>query len=267
MELVGKTIKHITFGKGIISGRNDNILTVDFSGKCKKFIFPDAFSRFISISDEEGQAYIGKILDEIYKRKNADLIEQERLQRIRFLKITPNSQVAFGLLENNLDAILDSQKIFTGNYLSGYSKGTPRIPTRLRLNSACLITECPQGKPEEERQIIGVFMVADEFEGKECKDGVIELHDTHKILLEEADEKLLYWNYFPSATKAKKWGKMEMKYFTNLEMQHILNDMQKVIKDPTRQKVAEDFYQYFCEVNHLNLVEEEKEESNEAVSE
>lgn len=260
MELVGKTIKHITFGKGVISGKNDNILTVDFSGKHKKFVFPDAFSRFISISDEEGQAYIGKILDEIYKRKNAEVIEQERLQRIRFLKITPNSQAAFGLLENNLDTLLNSGKIFTGNYLSGYSKGTPRIPTRLRLNSACLLTECPEGKPEEERRIIGAFMVADEFEGKECKDGVITSHDTYKILLDDTDDQLLYWDYFSAATKTKRWGKIEMKYFSNLEMQRVLKAMQKAITDPLRQKAAANFYQYFCEVNHLDIVKEDNEE-------
>ncbi len=267
MELVGKTIKHVTFGKGVIASKNDNILTVDFSGKHKKFLFPDAFSRFISISDEEGQAYIGKILDDIYKRKNAELLEQERLQRIRFLKITPNSQAAFGLIENNRNNILNSWSIFTGNYLSGYSKGTPRVPTRLRLNSACLLTECPDGSPEEERRIIGAFMVADEFEGKYCKDGVIQSHDTHRLLLDETDGELLYWNYFSSATKSKRWGKMEMKYFSTSEMERILDDMQKVVTDPLRQKTATDLYQYFCEVNRLNLVEEETETETETKSE
>lgn len=254
MELVGKPIKHITFGKGVITERTNDILIVNFSGKDKRFLFPDVFSHFISIADKEAQAYIGEIVENINRQKNKDQLRQTHLQKVRFLKIIPNSQTAFGLIENSRSTILDSWSVFSGNHLSGYSKGNPRTPNRLRLNSACLLTECPDGRPEEERQIIGAFMVADDFEGKECKDGIIPSHATHRILLDETDEKLLYWDYFSSATKSKRWGKMEMKHFSSLEMKRILNDMQKTITNPSRKQTAKDLYGYFCEVNESDMI-------------
>ena len=256
MKLVGKAIKHVTFGRGVIINKTDNILTVDFEGNHKKFLFPDAFLHFISIADEEGQAYIGKILDDISKIKNAEQLEQERLQRILVLKVIPESQAAFGFMENSRHTVLKSWSVFAGNYLSGHSKGTPRIPTRLKLNSACLLTECPAGCHEEKRRIIGAFMVRDDFEGKYCKDGIIPSHETYRILLNDEDGELLFWDYFPSTTYSPRWGKMEMKYFSNYQMKHILNDMQKAITDPLQRETASKFYRYFCEVNRLNTSEE-----------
>lgn len=257
MELVGKAIKHVTFGRGVITNRTDNILTVDFAGNHKKFLFPDAFSRFISITDEEGQAYVGKILDDISKIKNAEQLEQERLQRMLFLKVAPESQAAFGFMENSRNTVLKSWSVFAGNYLSGYSKGTPKVPTRLKLNSACLLTECPTGCLEEERRIIGAFMVKDDFEGKYCEDGIIPSHETYRILLNDKDGELLFWDYFSSTTRSPRWGRMEMKYFSNLQMKCILNDMQKIITDPLQRETASNFYRYFCKVNRLSTTEEE----------
>lgn len=46
MELVGKAIKHVTFGRGVITNRTDNILTVDFAGNHKKFLFPGCLLSF-----------------------------------------------------------------------------------------------------------------------------------------------------------------------------------------------------------------------------
>ena len=256
MKLVGKAIKHVTFGRGVITNKTDNILTIDFEGNHKKFLFPDAFLHFLSITDEEGQAYIGKILNDLSQIKNAEQLEQERLQRILFLKIAPESQAAFGFMENNRQTVLKSWSVFAGNYLGGYSKGTPRIPTRLKLNSACLLTERPVGSPEKERLIIGAFMVPDDFEGQNCKDGIIPSHETYRILLNEKDSKLLFWDYFPSTTPSPRWGKTEMKYFSNLQMKCILDDMQKAITDPLQRETASNFYQYFCKVNRLNTSEE-----------
>ena len=48
-----------------------------------------------------------------------------------------------------------------------------------------------------------------------------------------------------------------MKYFSNLQMKRILNDMQKVITDPLQRETASDFYRYFCKVNRLSTTEEE----------
>ena len=44
MQLIGQSIKHVTFGKGVVTDWNGNVITVCFSAGEKKFIYPDAFS-------------------------------------------------------------------------------------------------------------------------------------------------------------------------------------------------------------------------------
>lgn len=45
MQLIGQPIKHVTFGKGVVTDWNGNVITVCFSAGEKKFIYPDAFSQ------------------------------------------------------------------------------------------------------------------------------------------------------------------------------------------------------------------------------
>ena len=47
MQLIGQSIKHVTFGKGVVTDWNGNVITVCFSAGEKKFIYPDAFSNFL----------------------------------------------------------------------------------------------------------------------------------------------------------------------------------------------------------------------------
>ena len=47
MQLIGQPIKHVTFGKGVVTDWNGNVITVCFSVGEKKFICPDAFSNFL----------------------------------------------------------------------------------------------------------------------------------------------------------------------------------------------------------------------------
>ena len=39
MQLIGQAIRHETFGKGIVTGWNRNILTVCFPGGDKRFLY------------------------------------------------------------------------------------------------------------------------------------------------------------------------------------------------------------------------------------
>lgn len=261
MELVGKTVKHNTFGKGVITKKTNNIIEVDFSGDLKKFLFPDAFSDFISMTDQRCQTFIDETLDSIASKQKrhleAELQERERLLRIRTLKVSPQSQAAFGFLENSLSEVKETWTVSTGKYLSGLSKGEPRVPNRLKLNSACLLTQCPLDGDEKDRQIVGAFMVQDNFEGNRCNTGVIKAHDKHRIIL-TPQESLHYWDYFSSTNNYPRWGHTEMKYFANTTMQQILNDMILKIKNPTVHAQAQEFYQYFCEVNKLPLLDENR---------
>ena len=254
MQLQGKAINHVKFGNGIIKELRDKYLIVDFVHGERKFLFPNVFAGFLSLTDKQAQKEIESIITDVIKKERNQveegLNEQERIIRIQKLKVHPCSQAAFGLIQNNKKDVFESWSVYSGAYLSGYSKGEPKQPIRLNLNSACLLTECAKGEVEKERRIIGAFMVRDDFDGRTCKDGQIESHSTYRIRLNES-EMLPFYKYIESDNKVQSWGNTEYKYFSNEIMQSILRDMQKEIQDEDRKQKVKDFYQYFCYVNRL----------------
>ncbi len=254
MKLEGKTIQHIKFGKGVVKEQRERYITILFPNGEKKFIFPEAFLDFLQLKDKATQGKIDKMLEGIVTEKNKkreeELKEEKFLERIKSLKVNPNSQAVLGMIQNKKQDIFNSGTAFSGEYLSGPSKGNPKPPIKLKLNSACLLTECLENEPEESRRIIGVFMVNDDFDGRNCDDGMIKVHDSYRIKLEEC-ETLLFWDYFSDDGKEAKWGKAEIKYISNVKMQSILSDMKKTITDEKRQETAAELYKYFCYVNSL----------------
>ena len=47
MELIGLKVKHTVFGVGTITEKGGNYITVEFAAKTTKFVYPDAFEKFI----------------------------------------------------------------------------------------------------------------------------------------------------------------------------------------------------------------------------
>ncbi|PXV95680.1 hypothetical protein C8E03_101310 [Lachnotalea glycerini] len=254
MQLEGKSIQHMKFGKGIVKESGGKYITVQFEEGEKQFLYPDAFFKFLVFNDKKMQEKIDIILDGMIskeeKDREAEIREQERVHKIQTLKVELNSQAAFGMIQNAKENVFDTWTIFSGNYLSGKSKGKPKPPLKLKLNSACLLTECLAGEAESKRRIIGAFMVNDDFVGSNCQDGIIKSHENFRIKL-KTNEMLSFWDYFSNDEGSQKWGGAEMKYFTNIKMQHILNDIQTKITDLKRQQLVSEFYQYFCYVNRL----------------
>ena len=218
MQLVGQAISHTKFGKGVVSETTAGTITIIFQDAEKKFLFPDAFEHFLALRNKEEQNQINELITKLALKRAAQEStrhdEQEHNNRISNLKVTPTSQVAFGFIKNTREQVFSTWTVSTGSYLGGNSKGNPRIPKRMQFNSACLLTECPEGASEKERRIIGVFMVKDGFEGALCEDGIINSHEKYKIQLDDT-ESLPFWDYFSSDVAVPKWGNMEFKYFSN----------------------------------------------------
>lgn len=254
MQLVGESVKHKAFGFGQITNFSENIVTVCFSGGNKKFLYPDAFAEFLTLTNQAIQKQIGAIWDlrmqKEEEKKKSILKEQDRRRRIRSLKITPNSQAAFNLKSDEIDEVFLSSAVSTGCYLGGYSKGTPRIPSRLKPNSALLLTTCPKNGLEEERRIVGVFMAKDDFLGKCCSNGLIESHDVYQVRL-SPEHSLRYWDYFEHSNPIPAWGGVAFKYFSNRTMHRMLGDMKKLLRGSEKEEIIGKFYHYFCEINSL----------------
>lgn len=254
MQMVGQTVEHRAFGQGTIIHCSDNIVTVSFSLGEKKFIYPNALTNFLALKNKSAQDEIDAICS---KRRKAEAAQKRALheewgrrQRFRALKITPNSQAAFNLNLNKLDEVFSSGAISTGCYLSGNSKGKPRIPSKLMPNSACMLTGCAPGAREKERRILGAFMVKEDFWGSACDSGMVACHDLYKVRL-NPDNSMLYWDYFDCSDPHPRWGSTAFKYFPNTTMQQILLDMKEAVHGAEEATVIQEFYQYFCEMNRL----------------
>ena len=73
MELIGLKVKHTAFGVGVITDLEGNYITVEFASKTSKFVYPDAFEKFL---EAEHVAVQQMILDSINDAKAA--AEQKR---------------------------------------------------------------------------------------------------------------------------------------------------------------------------------------------
>ena len=63
MELIGLKVKHTVFGVGMITEKDGNYITVEFTAKTTKFVYPDAFEKFIKAEDSVVQQIMENIND------------------------------------------------------------------------------------------------------------------------------------------------------------------------------------------------------------
>ena len=265
MDLIGQPIKHKTFGSGIVTDLSDGIVTICFQNHEKRFIYPDAFHSFLVLKDREAQRHIeNQIKDQeaaAQQARQAEQAEQERKNKLLNFRITANSHAVFHVASEQIDQIIRTCQVSTGTYLSGYSRGTPRIADRMKPNSVCLLTTRRAGKNEEERNIIGAFMVREDFFGEDVHDGVIKGHLQHRIFLPE-ESRLLFWEHL-GQNALPRWGNTAFKYCSEDVINKILADMTELLNTSKQKDTAIAFYRYFCKINRLRpLIKlEELEES------
>ena len=75
MNLIGARICHITLGEGEVISQNDNYFRVRFSTKEANFVYPDAFERYVSCSDESIQA---QAMADLAAKQEDERIKRER---------------------------------------------------------------------------------------------------------------------------------------------------------------------------------------------
>lgn len=255
MQLIDQPIKHIKFGKGIVKECEDTIITIRFAIGDKKFIYPDAFAKFLTLQNTEIQRQILELIDIRETQKEAKKKAIQEMQERRFMlknvKILPQSQAVFDMSNDKATDVFSVWTVSTGNYISGYSRGFPRVPDRLNPNSMCLLTVRDRGQPEADRRIIGAFMVEEEFLGCYCRDGMIQAHPYFRLQL-PLDQQLLLWPYIVREPQKQRWGKVPFKYMSNYTAEKILFDLKNRFTDESEKSRAEKFYQYYCKMNHLH---------------
>jgi hypothetical protein len=239
----------------------------------KSFVFPDAFKSYLTLEDEMSNNLVREMLQKKQKERNIEeaklekikVLELEEEQRIlnmkthlKNLKIHPSSQAAFSCEPQDLNNIFTHWKVFVGVVKKGKNEGQPNKPIRINLNSACLLTKMDDNMSEKDRRIVGLYMVNENFIGKLCEDGFIPAHSNYRLRLsEEESEKMFFWNYYINEKYPNNmtWNSKKLRYFENICMAQILKDIFLMKSDPTEKLLAQNFFEYFCEINHIDKKE------------
>ena len=251
MQLIGETIEHQLFGKGVVTALEKGIITIDFvSGGKKSFVYPDAFEAYLVPQDSGSQQQINDILVKRKmeeKQREIENFEHQQIAHLRAMKIPSAGQAVFDLDRQEENNPFVSGKCSTGCYLSGYSKGQARVPDRVHFNTMCILTRCQEGQPENTRQILGVAMTEESFVGEECREGWIPLSQEFRLKLKNP---IAIWPYMQKEPQ-KAWGHTTFKYISNKIGEEILHDIRVQLTGTEDEKKAKDFYKFYCACNRL----------------
>lgn len=267
MNLLNEEITHKVFGEGDIVDQDESFITVDFDEEIKRFVYPDAFGKFITLKDRDTAESLNKIISQRMAEKEAfekkrneereqQLLEQQRKERIKNLKIHESSQIVFWLDEEERQNVFTDWKVSTGKIQGGKNKGEPNRPARLSLNSAGLLTERNSEEPEKDRRILGFYMVNETFFDDGSKDGMIPAHKEYRMKLTEQEaEKMLFWNYYMNKNYPERmsWNSGKYRYFDNIWLAQILQDVIAIKVDEEEIKAAKKFLEHFCNMNALDI--------------
>lgn len=267
MNLINKAITHKVFGEGQIVDHDDSFITVNFDEGTKKFVFPDAFGKYIKLKDEHMAQSLNKMIEktkmheaELKRKQEAEkqrqVLEQQRREKLKKLNIHECSQIVFWLDEEELEDVFSNWQVSTGTIQSGKNKGQPNRAARLRPNSVALLTTRRDDEKETDRQIKGLFMVSDIYTGHLDEDGIVPAHPTYRLkLTDEESEQMLFWNYyinknFPHRTA---WNSGRFRYYDNIWTAQILKDLIALKSDEEEVNKLKKFLEYFCQLNALDI--------------
>lgn len=270
MKFKNEEVEHKIFGTGKIIKTSDSYVEIEFPVGIKKFLFPDAFAKHLTLLNKEKES----IIDEMVEEKEKELQEEEEKQneeidllikerqikreqeRISKGQKSHNSlQAVFWVEEDELDKVFEEEKIFTGLIKSGAKKGQPNRLARLNNQSACLITSRDSDEEEKNRRIRAIYMVRENFLGKMASDGYIPAHSEYKLrLTDEESKEMLFWTYYVNNRYPDKttWNTGRYRYFENVMVAQILKDIISLREDSEDKEFVEKFFDYFCNVNFID---------------
>ena len=267
MNLINEEVTHKVFGEGSIVDHEESIVTIEFKKDTKKFVYPDAFGKFIKLNDRN----IAADFKEIFLKKEMELaalekereeeherlvLEQQRKDKLKNMKIHESSQIVFWLDEEEQQSVFTDWQTDTGTLQSGKNKGQPNKAARIAPNSVGLLTVRTPDQEETERLILGLYMVDETFSSNFSDDGIVPSHNEFRIeLTDEEAEKMLFWNYYfnknyPDRTA---WNSGKYRYYDNIMTAQILTDIIALKTDEEEIKQTEKFLEYFCEMNALDI--------------
>jgi hypothetical protein len=266
MNFINQKVTHKKFGTGKIIDMTEQSMEVSFKEASRKFVFPDAFEQHLVIEDTNLNGALQQLIEE--KQKLKLILEQEHQQKIadqrekmylqaqsenimKYYKLHPESQMAFACEDNGEEAI-QSWNVNVGLVKTGANKGKPNKPSRLHQNSAVILTTLAPGAEEKTRKIVGVYMVKENFVGKLSESGNVPAHAKYKMQLTDK-EQLDFWSYYSNKKSPESitTSKTQVRYFDNMWMAQILQDIVELKETVEEKQLAYDFFVHFCKANKI----------------
>ena len=96
MDITGYEVTHKTFGNGTVTRYDGKYVTVRFSACEKTFVYPAAFSRFMTLSDAEAAEAVAKDLEAFLSKKQQteEARAKERERQMRSGIVIPGNRAA-----------------------------------------------------------------------------------------------------------------------------------------------------------------------------
>ena len=269
MNLIDKKVTHERFGTGNIVRFNDSRIEIKFGTEKKRFVFPDVFGKHLVLHDQDAAHSLKKLIkekesereEEELKREEEKELQQKkqelRLEHEKLMKnhkLHPQSQMVFWCYPEERHRALSEWTVFSDEIKSGKNQGKPNKPIRLHQNSAVLLTARDSAMPEKDRRILGVYMVNEEFTGRQCEDGMVPSHSVYRLpLTEQESAQMHFWKYYINEKTPDKmtWNTGKYRYFDNLWMAQILRDIVSLKSDPKEKELAQQFFGHFCKMNQI----------------
>ena len=109
--MIGKKVKHKTYGLGVITEFDNSSVTVKFAEKTTRFPYPDAFEKFLTLDNKSEQQ---NIINEIEKKKVE--AEENRLQQEAVRKAEQERKLAAAQATGTKKKVKNIDEMFGEDY-------------------------------------------------------------------------------------------------------------------------------------------------------
>ncbi len=152
--------------------------------------------------------------------------------------------------------MLREWKAMAGIVQRGDRAGQPMKLNKVQNNSLCVLTTRLPNTREEDRFIFGVFLVDENYEGDNFEEGYVSTKSKYKIKLSPKEaERMLFWSYHANENQPEvaRWSSGLHRYFNDEQAIQILRDLALIKKDTEDKELAEEFLQYFAQINAIDI--------------
>ena len=155
-------------------------------------------------------------------------------------------------------ALLRDWAFAAGVYHSGKRKGTPMKLAQVSPGSLCALTTRLPDTREDERQVFGVFLVDESYQGDGQEAGYVTAHSEYRLeLTKEESRSIPFWRYHRNDSQPEKalWSSGLHRYFDSRQAALMLKDIAAIKEGKPDEALAKALFQHYLELHHIDRAE------------